>query len=533
MDTVPVILGVLRVILGFLLLVFIPGFALSLVIFPRLTDMSILDRLVYAAVLGITSAIAFVVFMAVVPGLEPTLENLTLVAVVFSAGVLMVWLCERWYLNRRLITHPGPQVSEDSPDHQRYYSREINAAKDQFRQDTRTVVVYHESDRLSGMNFVSHSYLLDVAEEIDIRQVAENKLKGTDSIILETPYPKTRYFELIILEHNEGPFSLVDDLQIYPVHVTTKPDTKFPGTTLQRDTLLITERIYTKTSTEEVQWIYSHDFHIFAFIHAEDTLAQMVDRILEILDEIVIAAKSGILIPSSSGERQILRSSFDAVSKKPRGTAVKPPEIPQHPEVQPVVQPRDKTRRPVILPGVQDEKIPGDREGGILVATTAMPKRPAIQTSVEPKEIPRHPEFQSGVLSQEIPEHPVIQPGAEQKNIRKIPDMQPRVLPVERQKHPVQQTVVEPKTIPTRPEVQPRILSKKNMTPVENKLEVASIRKLQKTILRDLNMFDLNPDSFKRSQKIIDTIRIPKKADVNKKLSEAEEEMMDLDWLYE
>jgi hypothetical protein len=111
--------------------------------------------------------------------------------------------------------------------------------------------------------------------------------------------------------------------------------------------------------------------------------------------------------------------------------------------------------------------------------------------------------------------------------------MQPRVLPVERQKPPVQQTVVEPKTIPTRPEVQPRILSKKNMTPVENKLEVASIRKLQKTILRDLNMFDLNPDSFKRSQKIIDTIRIPKKADVNKKLSEAEEEMLDLNWLYE
>jgi hypothetical protein len=71
------------------------------------------------------------------------------------------------------------------------------------------------------------------------------------------------------------------------------------------------------------------------------------------------------------------------------------------------------------------------------------------------------------------------------------------------------------------------------MTPVENKLEVASIRKLQQNILRDLNMYDLTPDSFKRSQKIIDKIQIPKKADVNKKLSEAEEEMMDLEWLYE
>jgi hypothetical protein len=578
METVPVILGVMRIILGFLLLVGIPGFAISLVVFPRLTDMSILDRLVYSAVLGIISAIAFVVFMDVVPGSELTLENLTLVAGVFSAGALMVWLCERWYLNRRLITHPEPQISDDSPDHQRYYSREINAAKDQFRQDTRTVVVYHESERLSGMNFVSHSYLLDVAEEIDIQQVVENKLKGTDSFILESPYPKTRYFELILLEHDEGRSSLVDDLQIYPVHVTTKPETNFPGTTLQRDTLLITERIYTKTSTEEVQWIYSHDFHIFAFIHAEDSLARMVDRILGILDEIVIAAQSGIRIHSLAGDRQILRSPFDAVSEKPRDTAVTSPEIPQrpevqpvvqprdktrrpvilpgvqdkeisgeregqiwittpeipqHPEVQPVVKPRDKTRRPVILPGVQDEEIYGEREGQIWITSTAMSKRPAIQTSVEPKEIPRSTEFQSGVLSQEIPQHPEFQPGEEQKNIQKIPDMQPQVLPVDRQKPPVRQTVVEPETIPTRPEGQPRVLSKNYLSPVENKLEVASIRKLQKNILRDLNMFDLTPDSFKRSPKIIDTIRIPKKADVTKKLSEAEEEMLDLTWLYE
>jgi uncharacterized membrane protein len=118
MDTVPVILGVLRIILGFLLLVVIPGFAISLVIFPRLTDMSILDRLVYTAVLGITSAIAFVLFVDLMPGLELTLENLTLVAGVFSAGVFIVWLCERWYLNRQLIMHPEPQISEDSPDHQ-------------------------------------------------------------------------------------------------------------------------------------------------------------------------------------------------------------------------------------------------------------------------------------------------------------------------------------------------------------------------------------------------------------------------------
>jgi|GEM_PF-718827 len=532
MDTVPVILGILRIILGFLFLVVIPGFAISLVIFPRFTEMSMLDRLVYTAVLGITSAIAFVLFVDRMPMLELTLENLILVAGVFSAGVLLVWLCKRWYLNRRLRTPPEPQISEDSPNHQRYYSREINAAKDQFRQDTRTVVVYHENERLSGMNFVSHSYLLDVAEEIDIQQVVEDKVKGTDRVILDSPSPKTRYFELILLEHAEDLSSLVDDLQIYPVHVTTKPDTK-PGVTLQRDALLITERISSKTSTEEIQWVYSHDFHIFAFIHAEDTPAQMVDRILGTLDEIVIAAKSGVRIHSIAGDQQILKSAFDAVSEEPQSTAVKTPEIPQRLEVRPVVQPRDTTRRPVILPGGQDEEIPGDRGGEIQVATTTIPRRPAIQTRVEPKEIPGRPEFQTGVPSGESPGHRVIQPGTEQKNIQKIPDIQPLVLPVDREESPVRQVVVKPEIIPKRPEGKPKILSKKDMTPVESKLEVASIRKLQKNILRDLNMFDLNPDSFKKSQKLIDKIQIPKKADVNKKLSEAEEEMLDLNWLYE
>ena len=258
----------------------------------------------------------------------------------------------------------------------------------------------------------------------------------------------------------------------------------------------------------------------------------MVDRILGILDEIVITAKSGVRITSSAGDRRILRAPFDVVSEEPRGTAVETPEIPQRPEVQPVVQPRDKTRRPVILPGGQDEEIQGGSEGEIWVATTAVPKRPAIQTRAEPEELPASG-IQSGVLPQNIPESPVIQPVAEQKDIQKIPDMQPQVLPGESQEPPLRQAVVEPETIPTRPEVQPRILSKKNMTPVENKLEVASIRKLQQNILRDLNMYDLTPDSFKRSQKNIEHIRIPKKADVNKKLSEAEEEMMDLDWLYE
>jgi uncharacterized membrane protein len=48
MDTITVILESLRVIIGFLLLLFIPGFALSLVIFPRFSDIGIVERLAYS-----------------------------------------------------------------------------------------------------------------------------------------------------------------------------------------------------------------------------------------------------------------------------------------------------------------------------------------------------------------------------------------------------------------------------------------------------------------------------------------------------
>jgi hypothetical protein len=67
----------------------------------------------------------------------------------------------------------------------------------------------------------------------------------------------------------------------------------------------------------------------------------------------------------------------------------------------------------------------------------------------------------------------------------------------------------------------------------ENKLVVDSIRKLQKDILRDLDMFNLSTESFKMSRKNMENIQIPKKADVNKKLADADGEMRDLDWLYE
>jgi hypothetical protein len=73
------------------------------------------------------------------------------------------------------------------------------------------------------------------------------------------------------------------------------------------------------------------------------------------------------------------------------------------------------------------------------------------------------------------------------------------------------------------------------MIPLEPK--VKDQRKLQKEILRDLDVFGITPDSFGKSKKNIENIQIPKKSDVDKKLDEIEEDKdidwLDLNWLYE
>lgn len=105
MDTIAVFFEIVRVVFNLLLLFFIPGFALSLVLFPRSTDLSSIDRLVYSLVLSISSSIVLVVFMDIVLEFSVTLKNITFVVGVFSVILLLCWACEGWYLNSRAKKH--------------------------------------------------------------------------------------------------------------------------------------------------------------------------------------------------------------------------------------------------------------------------------------------------------------------------------------------------------------------------------------------------------------------------------------------
>jgi hypothetical protein len=207
-----------------------------------------------------------------------------------------------------------------------------------------TEVVYHEYQK-SGRNRTNHSYLIDIGEEIDIQQVMEYKWKVFDSVILKPPHPRTRYFELVINEYTADGSSLIDDLQVYPVQVIRKPDFRILGFVIRRGDWHITERIYKKANTTEIQWIYSDDFHLFAITHAQDNLERMVEQIVLKIDEIATSVKSGYRIYSHMENQQMRREAFDAVMESQSGITINKTAILKHPEFQLIAELGEGDRR--------------------------------------------------------------------------------------------------------------------------------------------------------------------------------------------
>jgi hypothetical protein len=346
MDSVTIIVEGLRAVLVFLNLFFITGLAISLAFFPRFTDMGLLKRLGWSVILSIGTVIASVLFMDFVLGVSATPQNISLGLGLFSMILLVVWFFEVWYLISSLPEKLHRTFSGRFLPFRKYFSRLINSRKDQFAKTSMTRVIWHESTR-TGINHIDHTYLIDIREAIDIQQVDETKGKVAEPSLMPPPYPRTWYFELVIREFNDGNVSLIDDLQLYPVLVIRKPALTLLGQRIRRGSLKIAERIYRKTDTEEIQWIYSHDFHLFSILYSEDTLVQMVDRVLLKLDEIATSIKKGSRVSSHLEETQKLKGEFEVVLEKP----------PKAPVREPTQVPRREPRRTPLTPTIREEPV--------------------------------------------------------------------------------------------------------------------------------------------------------------------------------
>lgn len=206
------------------------------------------------------------------------------------------------------------------------------------------VVIYHYYQKVDR-NHTSHCYLIDVGDEIEVQQIMEYKWKIFDSVILKPPHPRTRFFELVIREFHDSSSSMVDDLHVYPVIAKQNPDLKLFGFTLIKGNWKITERIYKKDNTTEIQWIYTDDFHLFAITHAAESLDSVVDQILTMIDDIASSIKSGCRISSHMENKRMRREASDAVVESHFGIPINKTAVLKHREFQLVAELGDGDRK--------------------------------------------------------------------------------------------------------------------------------------------------------------------------------------------
>jgi uncharacterized membrane protein len=98
MDIATVFLSDIRVIFGFLLVMFIPGLLISLMFYPKQSDISIIERLVYATILSVGSIIVCVLFMDVFLGIDTTPINAVIVITAFCSILTLIWIIRSLFL---------------------------------------------------------------------------------------------------------------------------------------------------------------------------------------------------------------------------------------------------------------------------------------------------------------------------------------------------------------------------------------------------------------------------------------------------
>jgi uncharacterized membrane protein len=88
------IVELVRVFLGMLLLLFIPGFAISLIFYPKVGDIPLVERFVLSGIVSIGSSVGVFLLMDVWLGVETTARNGTIFLIFITVLALIIWKIE-------------------------------------------------------------------------------------------------------------------------------------------------------------------------------------------------------------------------------------------------------------------------------------------------------------------------------------------------------------------------------------------------------------------------------------------------------
>lgn len=79
----------LRIIFGLALTLFIPGFAITLMLFPR--RMRPVERIAFSSVLSIATVLIVTLFIDLGLGVDTTAENIVIALLTVTAFALLIW----------------------------------------------------------------------------------------------------------------------------------------------------------------------------------------------------------------------------------------------------------------------------------------------------------------------------------------------------------------------------------------------------------------------------------------------------------
>lgn len=94
-----ILVDLLRITLGFILVLFIPGYALTWAIFPKKEEKEFVERIALSFVLSITSVMLSVLFCDVILGVDITPENILITILILTISAVVVWRIEMAYIN--------------------------------------------------------------------------------------------------------------------------------------------------------------------------------------------------------------------------------------------------------------------------------------------------------------------------------------------------------------------------------------------------------------------------------------------------
>lgn len=174
-----------------------------------------------------------------------------------------------------------------------------------------TGIVYHKTRRISWHN-KRHSYLVDIGSNIEIQQMEVSDLY--ENSLLDPPFPETRFFEIEVDEITRNGQRTFAFHNIWPVRAKRKPDWHILKLRILKGSWVITDKLQSKTSSGEVQWLYTDDFNIlFLSSGGRHDAEMLLSLITGKLDAIARSIWSGTRIPSEFENQIACRTSFDTI----------------------------------------------------------------------------------------------------------------------------------------------------------------------------------------------------------------------------